>query len=71
VIFNDLAEAQRIYNLLNGFADGMGAWRFVDVLGQPFVELPEPLANDLMTLRWLRSIAETIKAKKDRPNNGE
>jgi hypothetical protein len=41
----------------------MGGWQFIDVLGKPLIELDEPLVDDLMTLRWLAGIAETIKSK--------
>lgn len=60
-----------MFGLLEAFADGWGAWKVADVLGVPLVDVDERLAEDLMTLRWLKGIAERIKSKDDKKNAEE
>ena len=54
--------------MLEGFADSMGAWRFMDVLGKPFVKLEDGLAQDLMTWRWVAGI---VRRQNDMIERGE
>ena len=55
--------------MLERFADSMGAWRFMDVLGKPAVKLKDDLLQDLLTWSWLAGIVRTqnemIEAGKD------
>ena len=54
-----------VYKLLEAFADGYGAWRLIDVIGKPLLELDERLIQDLMTWRWLVDIIRKQKAPKE------
>lgn len=42
--------------MLESFADSMGAWRFMDVLGKSAMELEDELMSDLLTWRWIAGI---------------
>jgi hypothetical protein len=68
--FHDLERARETYALLDAFSDGMGAWRFLDVLGAPLVDLPEALVADLMTLRRFYGIADR-RANAQRKERGK
>lgn len=54
--------------MLESFADSMGAWRFMDVLGKPFAKLPDGLAQDLLTWRWIAGI---VRRQNDMIERGE
>jgi hypothetical protein len=54
---------------LEAFTDGYGAWKVIDVLGVPLVDLPEMMVEDLMTLRWLKDIADTQKRNREKDKN--
>lgn len=56
VEFNDPDRSWQVFVMLESMADGMGAWRFMDVLGEPLMKLPESLTQDLLTWRWLAGI---------------
>jgi len=54
--------------MLESLADSMGAWRFMDVLGMPFIKLNDGLAQDLMTWRWIAGI---VRKQNDMIERGE
>ena len=67
--FNDMEGSWHWFTLLEAYADGMGGWRIMDVIGKPLSELPEPLVEDLMTWRWLVGIAQRLNSKKGSAKN--
>lgn len=62
--FNDATASWEIYKLLDAFADSLGGWHFMDVLGKPAADLPHDLYEDLVTWRWLVGVARKQKAKR-------
>jgi hypothetical protein len=68
--FYDAEGSWRIFTLLEALADGFGAWRVADVLGAPWLDLPVELTEDLLTWRWLAGIAERVRAKQNRSDDG-
>lgn len=42
-----------VFTLLETFKDAWGGWNVMDVLGQPIVDLPDALKDDLLTWSWL------------------
>jgi len=52
-----------VYKLLESFSDGYGAWKVLDVLGKPLMDLDEALVHDLMTWRWIGNIVRRQNSK--------
>lgn len=67
--FADQDFSWHVFLALEGNADGMGGWKVVDTLGDPWIALPEALRADLSTWRWLRGIGERIKSKQNKQRN--
>jgi hypothetical protein len=61
VDFANAEESWQVFTMLESFTDGMGAWRFEDILGKPLLKLPDWLVSDLMTWRYLTGIIKSMK----------
>lgn len=61
--FYDADASWDTFVVLEGFADGMGAWRVQDVLGRPVMDLPWTLVEDLLTWRDLASRVRRMNEK--------
>jgi hypothetical protein len=59
-----------LYIELEANADGWGAWRYLDTLGKPLIELPETLRHDLLVWKRLKSAIDKQHAKQRKGNNG-
>lgn len=58
VELNDPEYSWQVFLLLEGFADGMGGWDFMQVMGKPVMEIDDALINDLLVWRNMRAIAQ-------------
>jgi hypothetical protein len=68
--FYDAEGSWHRFTMLEALADGFGGWRVVDVLGQPWLDLPVELTEDLLTWRWLAGIAERVRAGRKEEHDG-
>jgi hypothetical protein len=53
-----MERAYPLFSALEAFTDGFGGWKVVDVLGKPWLELDEDLADDLLTCKRIAGIVE-------------
>ena len=54
-----------MFVMLETFADDMGSWKFMDVLGKPVMKLPDALVADLLTWRYLGNTIRGMSKKED------
>ena len=68
--FYDMEASWSVYEKMEAFADGYGAWRFLPHPGG-LLEQPEWLMEDLLTWRWLANKVKKQQEaqKKDASDN--
>ena len=62
--FYDLEASYKLFIELEANADGWGAWRFIDTLGIPLIDVPEILRHDLLVWKRIKSAVERENAKR-------
>jgi hypothetical protein len=66
VELHDSEYSWQAFLMLDGFADGMGGWDFLQVFGKPVMELDDALIDDLLVYRNMHAIARREHEKQKR-----